>query len=318
MGFCIEIAFLRSSLKSTWDICNHRAYLEYSLGFKQPSGKAACRGTCLHKAAELIALRKLAIQNNQSSFYEDSLQREFTVDELTPDLAVEVSYNYYRELESHLEWDEKDKTDCRKWLDIVLKEINFDEREVFSAEHFFNLQVENIKLRGTVDLILKEDNSTLQYLDFKTGAAKNWASGETKNFDNLRHDFQLRLYYYALNQLFPDYEILMSIFYINNIGLVYIPLDKQELPKIKKELLDFAKEVEETKITKPIYPDYRCNWCAFAQKLDSGNTICEVMHAKLKKYGMEEVTSKYRRSTFGSYAGGGRTSETSISQNPRS
>ena len=52
------ITYLRSSSYSQWDMCPFAYYMQYTLGWRTPSGKAADIGSISHKAMEFLAQQK--------------------------------------------------------------------------------------------------------------------------------------------------------------------------------------------------------------------------------------------------------------------
>lgn len=59
----IPVAYIRSSSLNTWESCQHQYYLEYVLGMKGDSNKAADKGTMVHKVMEILAICKKEFQD---------------------------------------------------------------------------------------------------------------------------------------------------------------------------------------------------------------------------------------------------------------
>lgn len=312
----MELHYVRSSLFGTFKLCNFRAYLEYSLGLPQPCGKAAALGTCFHKVFEFLAHRKLCEQTNKTSFFDDGLNQLFHAAEITPEFALDIAFDYYSKVEKHLDWSDADKRDLGRLVKKALAEFNPLDQNIFEVEKFYDLEIGDFRIKGTVDLITKVDDGVLCYTDYKTSKAmRDWATNTDKDFKALCKDFQLSLYYYALSCLYPDYELLMSIFYVKLAPPIFVPFDKSDLPRIEQEIIAFAEEVRKTTVPAAIYPDFRCKWCEYSKHyMSNGDTVCKYLHNMVKRKGIDYVTEKYKRSTAGSYSGGGRDAKIPLKQ----
>src|SRR5690606_25383860 len=111
-----------------------------------------------------------------------------------------------------------------EWLDprrqeILEPEFSF-EVEIKEAWAYYDYIIKGqkingyLKIRGTVDLITKENDDTLHVVDYKTGQGrKNWATGKVKEQADFEKDEQLMLYYWAIRKKFPQYKnIIMTIY----------------------------------------------------------------------------------------------------------
>ena len=71
------VTYLRSSSISSYTWCAHKFFISSNLGLKEPSGQKAELGNIVHKALELLARKKLAIQNEAHKFYDEELGLSF-------------------------------------------------------------------------------------------------------------------------------------------------------------------------------------------------------------------------------------------------
>ena len=71
-----------------------------------------------------------------------------------------------------------------------------------------------LAIKGTIDLVTKINDDTIEVVDWKTGRRMDWATGEVKDYKKLESDPQLLLYYYAISKLYPEFpnRIMKSIF----------------------------------------------------------------------------------------------------------
>jgi ATP-dependent helicase/DNAse subunit B len=64
----VFVVYLRSSSVGSYGWCQHKFFIEYNLGIKDTGNKKAEMGSVVHKALEILAREKLAIQNGQTEF----------------------------------------------------------------------------------------------------------------------------------------------------------------------------------------------------------------------------------------------------------
>ena len=322
-------------------MCPQQYLIEYVLGRKSPSNKKADKGTIVHKVLEILALFAYHQQNKSKRFDDEILGEVIIKDSRYMDavyvyeLTVEI-YNYYTARFTHHEWSEKDLKDCVKWVNKALdhNEGMFDPRfrSIIMPEQHFDILIEkpwaeydytyksqNIKgklgIKGTIDLITKIDDQTIEIIDWKTGRRLDWATGEEKTFAKLQKDFQLRLYHYAISKLYPQYpNIIVSINFINDGGPFTLMFNEDDLkdteemirkkyeeikkttkPKLNKtwkcrKLCHFGKNTfEEDPNIEPIY-EYRENkFINIGQPM----TICEQIKHDTDTMGLDAVIDKY-------------------------
>ena len=53
-----------------------------------------------------------------------------------------------------------------------------------------------LSIKGTMDLIVDIDSSTIEIVDYKTGRRLDWSSGQEKTFKKLNNDKQLIKFYF--------------------------------------------------------------------------------------------------------------------------
>jgi hypothetical protein len=140
--------------------------------------------------------------------------------------------------------------------DIVQSEQRFDiEIKKEWSKYDYEINGEKLKghlaIKGTIDLITKVNDSTLEIIDWKTGRRLDWATGQEKTQEKLQNDPQLRMYHYAISHLYPEYDhIMVSINFINDGGVFSICYDKSDLPKTEMMLCNKFEKIKKSK--KPI------------------------------------------------------------------
>jgi hypothetical protein len=328
------ITYLRSSSHGAFEMCPQRFFIEYCLGRRPPSGWKAERGNIVHKALETLARKKLALQQGETKFRDEEMFGgiDLTVD-VTPDQALDFSWVHYAEgkvCNGHV-WNERDKADCRKWMwDVLLFNGGMFSplsRKVIAPEQYFDMVIDEpwanydyllpdgnrlqgkLSIKGTVDLVTDAGNGVVEYIDWKTGRRWDWAKDKEKTPRKLQDDPQLRLYHYALSQLYPNAKaIIMTIYFIADGGPYTMCFEQRDILKTKqmlREVFETIKGIKRPRLNR----SWKCTkFCDFGMKKYEGSnkTICEHFKDELITLGMDRVMQKYaKEGSFSKYGGGG-------------
>ena len=326
-------------------MCEQQYFLEYVLGYRGPSGQKADKGTIVHKVLEILAIIKQAEQNN-TQHITDEIIGKIDIKNYDLDSIIKDVYNYYSALSSHHKWSNKDLKDCISW---VYKAISFNNgmfdprnRNILCPEQHFDFEIKKpwakfsydingsmlegyLSLKGTIDLITKANDNTIEIIDWKTGRRLDWATGQEKTQEKLEQDPQLRIYHYAISHLYPDIEhIIFSIYFINDGGPFSICFDKSNLIETENMLrrkFELIKSVKKPKLNKTWMCNKLCHFgkTTFAndsnilpileyrdgQVCEQGQfmTKCEQIKHDIELHGMKDVVNSYKNPnhTFGSY-----------------
>jgi len=246
--------------------------------------------------------------------------------ELVEDI-IEKVYTYYKENTDH-DWKPVDFKDITNWVWMVLdyKGGMFDPRRRHIVEpeiHFdfvlpekwahykFKVGKEKfegqLRLKGTIDLVTKIDDDELEIVDYKSGQRLNWTTGEIKDYKALCKDTQLMIYYYAAKKLFPDYNIMMTIFFIRDGGPFTICFDSDTIIQTENMLREKFNEIRDNTVPKPVDPYRKCFKCTKIcdyYKMESPNpklNMCEFIEKSIKEVGIDQVTNLYSDKTFNTY-----------------
>ena len=294
---------------------------------------------------EILAGIKLSIQNNQQFYVDDILGSIDINNYKLEDITTRV-FEHYKALFKHHVWTDKDLKICHQNVNKLVTSNNgyFDprNREIVSSEGHFDILIDKpwadyeyeingeiikgkLGIKGTIDLITRVNDETLEICDLKTGRRLDWATGEEKTQEKLQDDPQLRIYHYAVSKMYPEYEhVIFTINFINDGGAFSICYDKSDItkteemlrkkfeaiikckkPKLNKtwkctKLCHFGKNTFENHPTiKPII-EYRdgqvCNKGEFM-------TICEQIKHETELNGMKNVVDTYTAEgyTIGKY-----------------
>lgn len=329
--------YLRSSSIGTLDMCEMQYFFQYVLGFKSKTGKKAVLGTIFHRTMQVLADKKLA-QTNKKKIVENDDIGNLTFKQCDDiDYITKLCFGYYAANESDVSLDTTDLKTCTKW---VYKALAYNggmldprNQDVYATELFFDIEIKkdwakydyvvgdqtfsgHLAIKGTVDLIIKENDAYYQVLDYKTGKRLNWATGEEKTYEDLCKDKQLLLYFYALKNMYPDKNFYTSIFYLNDGGLFDIVFSDEDYIKAEnmlREKFDYIRSVEVPKQISPDQNHWKCTkLCKFSETFqDTGKTTCKYFHDLIKSRGMDAVVAQYADlNKLGKYgSGGGRLEE---------
>jgi ATP-dependent helicase/DNAse subunit B len=326
-------------------MCEQQYFLEYVLGLRGPSNKKADKGTICHKVLEILAFIKQG-QQDLLEYFEDDVVGKICTDSYDLDKIIDDVYSYYTKQFSHHEWTIKDLKDCKEW---VHKAISFNDgmfdprnRQILCPEQHFDILIEKpwskysyntsegllegyLGLKGTIDLITKVDDNTIEVIDWKTGKRLDWATGQEKTHAKLQTDPQLMIYHYAVSRLFPQYDyIIVTIYFINDGGPFSILFSKDDLKKTElmlKNKFDIIRKTKKPRLNRT----WMCNkLCHFGKTTfeDSNNllpileyrdgqvckkdvfmTKCEQIKHDIEIKGIDSVIDQYKNPnhSFGKY-----------------
>lgn len=137
-----------------------------------------------------------------------------------------------------------------------------------------------------------------------TGARKDWASGQEKDFYKLSEDPQLMLYFYAATHLYPNDSIIFTIFFLRDGGPFTVTFDNEHLQKVELMLEKKLRYIENTKLpvlVSKYHTDFKCTKLCSYYKNTYGNTnktICDYVHEQIKAHGIAKATKKLRDKNF--------------------
>jgi len=333
------VTYIRSSSYGTHSFCPMQYFIEYNLGIKSPSNKKADKGTICHKVFEILAEIKMCTQQGRPYFYDD-IVNQVDVKNYNLDTIIEQVYQYYTSLFTHHAWSSTDYKDCYKWVYKALEHNNgmFDprQRDIVQPEQHFDIEIKkdwakydyltkegrltgNLAIKGTIDLITKVNDDTLEVIDWKTGKRLDWATGEEKTLDKLHRDAQLMLYYYAIKQLYPAIKhVIVSINFINDGGMFSVCFDDSHLHQVEMMLKNKFDSIRNT--TNPqLNKSWKCTkLCHFGKNtfensehlpiieyrskqvtpIDKHMTQCEQIKHEIDLHGMEYAIDTYQREGY--------------------
>lgn len=311
--------YLRSSSIGTFKICEISFFLTYVLGIETPPNQKASYGSVVHKAAELLCLKKLALERSEKKINAGELGFIFT-NHICDEVALKISFEYYKKVEQP-HWGDSDFEIVQKsWNNMVSYQNGAyypNNLKVIDCEQYFDFEIEEdwaeykfwlpgdktlegrLAIKGTMDIITEPEPGLINYIDLKTGSRNDWTLKypRKKEYQDFYNDHQLLLYAIALNKKYPDKQLMMTIFFINDGGAFELPFGNNELLKAKEMLHSNFEKIKKIYYPrrkkedgKPI-PRWCENTCAFQKIMykDTNVNVCDYIHAELKKKKMADV-----------------------------
>lgn len=130
-----------------------------------------------------------------------------------------------------------------------------------------------------------------------TGQRKDWSTGKQKDLHYLQtKDFQLMFYYYALKHLYPEKEILLTIFFIRDGGPFTVTYSDSDLVGIERKIKSRFNQIKHCVRPKMVHPrqkDFKCTkLCHFYKNNWPGTkkNICQYVSDKIDTVGIDETT----------------------------
>ena len=326
------VSYLRSSSFNSHEFCPQQFYLDYVLGIKEDPNIKTVKGTIVHRVLEAIANTKIVDQED-GYFYEDKiagkvqlLRSDCPPRVIVHDLEsiVERCYDHFAAKHTIFDWSIEDYNDCLLWTNKVLSDTTISPlyRNVLEAERKFDFPVKRewanfryeadevpawtgtlegqLGIKGTIDLITEDEPGVIEVIDWKTGRRYDWGKKVVKDYYKLKQDPQLRIYHYVMKQLYPDKQVLITIYFINDGGAFTVPFDDRDMAETEEMLKEKFLHIKRT-IRPQLHKAWHCTkFCYFGRHnmigkrtTDEQNTICAHIHREIMSKGINQVTQEY-------------------------
>ena len=269
--------------------------MEYSLGLRQPSGRAAVIGTAVHKLFELLAKAKIdcpSLKTDEIRPY--SAKELMAVEGCKCDITNEI-YDYYVRDNPHIDFVRADLT---KYNRIIRKGLElFDPRNenVYAVEEVFDLTLPNgVRLRGTTDLITVEDG-VYHVVDYKTGMTKDFATGKERSYDDFAQDAQLLIYFYAFAKVLQTTDIVITIVFLDRKVEFSLCFPESHVDMLEEKLIMLSEKIMACE-SPTLTESWRCRkFCHFGKtKFDEGDScsMCYTTYRKMQRDGLAVVAEE--------------------------
>lgn len=288
-------------------------------------------GTIIHAVYEVFALHKKAQQDNQKTIKHEVFGEIAAVDPMSidPQELYDQCWEYYT-AKSHHEFTEKEKKEYFGHMCVIFgtpedprtqhiisteEYIQFEIKEPWAKYQYFSEKKQKVisgyyKINAIVDLVVQEDEDTIKFQDFKTGARKCWITGKKKEYSDLYNDIQLNIYYHILKDRYPDKTVKICIYYNKDGGAFEFIFNKENRKETLKKLKNRIEEISSMIVPKK-NRSYRCKWCFFSKvklkdapkerrrgQLDHVGEkmcLCSDIHERIKKDGINNVIRNFKK-----------------------
>jgi len=282
----LPVKKLSASSITTLDMCEMKWFLQYIVGMREPTGKAAAIGSICHYILECVAHSKILRQTGKKTRKDDivgTIKQKYDLEEWT-----KLVYDHFVKKEAHLDWTDKDYRQVVSNIKKATNHVLFPENhaEIISPEQFFMMKLDqpwaeyhylngkkvedgNIHVNGIIDLIFRDQHGILNYLDYKFGQPKDWATGKKKDYAAIAKDVQLCMYYMAIKQKYPDEDICVNIWYVNHdtVFTDFFGAAQEEI--ILKKLESVINRLREIEQPETRY-GFHCTFCPFKKTTFKG------------------------------------------------
>lgn len=271
---------------NTFRDCQLKWFLSYVLGYRDPSGKAAVIGNMSHYIMELIAKAKILQQDGKK------WKKDMVVGRVTADLKImewmEKCWHFYKKQEKHLDFTEEDLKLFKKNVEKILADPFSPDNHsnIIAPEKRFNVPIgrdwskfsiqnergeveeHDLRIKGFVDLLFRDDNKDLNYVDYKFGKSKkDWITGELIDFTYLHTNIQMCLYYWAMRKEEPNEDrIVAHIWYPNLNKRFTLAIDDDHVEEVMARVKSIVLTMRGLKKPSKCSEKWRCKFCAFSKK----------------------------------------------------
>lgn len=287
----MQINKFSASLAETYNFCAFKYWLIYCLELETTgSGKAATIGTIAHKALEWAARLKQRGKTNidplwllDRSWDENPHPelRRFTSRGESADYK-KCKASFFKVMEDEFYNPYKlNVLDAEKWFEIEMPGPEWEVQK--------NGKIEQLKVRGYIDLIHEINSETIEIVDYKTGLRSSPFDKNIMDFYGLTKKLQAKIYFMAAKMLYPQYENCLVTFYYTQDGPTTIGLSDEELPQILNELFSIFKHIKDDSLIRR-NRSWKCKLCPYEK-----NNTCTNIWSDLNTMGEEYVKSKYHK-----------------------
>ncbi len=314
--------YIRSSYIGSYRVCAQKSFINYNLGISEKSKFSTDAGTATHKALELLAQKKKAIQDSKDFLENEIFEAPYKTHDITQESAFELGWNFCKKtIGGHKEWDDIDSKEKYRHMYYNLLDGDYNplKLDVIQPEQYFDFEIEEdwarysyeihgekfagfLRIKGTMDLIF-QNNGYLSGMDYKTGKTRvDWATGKIKNIEDLKEDKQLLLYSYAISKIFGIKEFSIIMYYLQAGGPYEVYYDEKTYKKaytmIKEYFLKISKDMTPSlaKDSDKFFDRNKCKWCSYSkynEEFSRKKTICQFFHEETMQLGMAKVIEKY-------------------------
>jgi rubrerythrin len=301
----MKIEGISASSYNTYDQCQWKWFLSYSLGIEDASGGAAILGNVCHDVFETMSIASIEKKSPKHKDFDlkhqwDKWFNEYKEknEEIFKTIKDDKIRKIYKGAQNLLEGKYKDYTPinpnticAEQYFKISIKEDRFKIPDHIRS----NDDQTHFSIRGFIDRIDKIDDETLEIIDYKTGSRASFMSDskDKKDGETLRDDIQPRMYHLASKVLYPEIKnFLITFIYTTDGGPITTPMCDEDISDTKEMIYNRYMHVLNN--TNPQQnKSWRCRFCAFDK---SKTNLCDQLYDEkqsMGQQGLEFLQLKY-------------------------
>lgn len=302
----MKVDYFRASSLNTFQSCQWSYYLQYVCGLPSITQKRAELGNIIHKICEILSrLNKNGHLPLQDKYCD-------------PYYLLDTVFNRSNKVNPHFNFDKKDHKFCKDQIEVILSS-HWDPRKlkILEVEHQFEFIVnkpglDNIKMRGTIDLITESllDPEVCELIDWKSGRRTSFQTGIVKELEDFQKDIQLRMYALAANEMYKKYKyFLITIFYTSDGGPFTVGFSRADIPDTIDKIRRLVNEIKLVEVPTRLIDNYaskqrwQCKWvCGFGQRYTdpiTGKTPCQTYFEIFHQDRVNAASTIYQMSVEG-------------------
>jgi len=196
-------------------------------------------GTTIHNIAEQLTRLQKEKQPVNETIAEELLAKFWS------------SKSYLSELD-----EKRDYAEAKSILKIFLEEQSKNKTEILDIERWFETAVGNVRIRGRIDRIDK-DETGYTVIDYKT-------SKTASSLNELKKDMQLLVYAFAVKEIYgSESQLKVGDWFLRPNKQVFFTPEKQAIENIQTEIQDMSKKINSA-VFDPKKDAWNCRECDYA------------------------------------------------------
>jgi DNA helicase-2/ATP-dependent DNA helicase PcrA len=151
--------------------------------------------------------------------------------------------------------EKRDYGEAKAILKVFLEEQAKSKSEIVDIERWFETSIGDIRLRGRIDRIDK-DESGFTVVDYKT-------SKKASSLNELKKDMQMLVYALAVKEIYPgDNPLKVGNWFLRSNEKVFFEPENQAIEAMRLEIAEMAEKIKAAAF-EPKKGSWECNYCDY-------------------------------------------------------
>jgi len=290
-----------------YDRCPFSYFLHYILGMESKAGKSALQGNIVHRALELMIKLRLRGKTHVDPMrlleksWDKHIRRAPEIEIRKVTTRIDKDTGEFKEA--------ADYKKCRVALETILADKHYNPYTCnpIAGEQWFAVEMpgpewecydqdgnrHQFAVRGYIDMVQELDEDTIEIVDWKTGARKDFHTQEPIDEISLTREVQPRLYHLAASLMYPEHKnIVITFYYTSDGGPITISLSQDDLVETIAMLHRFFTTIsKDTLVCRS--RKWTCRMCNFEK-----TGVCNRVWSDLHTLGGEYVEDRYGNLTY--------------------